>query len=420
MNVILMDNPDHEKQCFALVNNYLSYHVQRWMRVGETGPIDHNLPLRAVSRGYTSNGIRAYKSPTEVEIKDNWAMLQLYLNSLDDVLAELKPIAERVAKDNTIIVMTCNFGQAELLMNFACTARARGLDLGNILFFPTDKETKDLAEGLGLTTFFDERNFKSMPSKEAGRYGDKRFVAMMSAKVLCVQLINMLGYNVLFQDVDIVWYKDPLPWFRDDIQKSGDYPWDAYFQDDGAHTVRYAPYSANSGFYYVRSNERTRYLFTSLLYSGDLIRAFDSHQQTLISIINEHSSLFGLRVKVLNRDTPEFPGGWHFHKKNKMFMKSVLNGKVKPYIFHMSWTTNKRNKLKFLQQMGEWRVHDTCVDKEAGKILGADAAGGAIDGMLIQPCCSKEPLIKCHYRDKPSVHPCKDSPPIDKNGKSFW
>ena len=38
-----------------------------------------------------------------------------------------------------------------------------------------------------------------MPSKEAGRYGDKRFVAMMSAKVLCVQLINMLGYNVLFQ-----------------------------------------------------------------------------------------------------------------------------------------------------------------------------------------------------------------------------
>ena len=123
---------------------------------------------------------------------------------------------------------------------------------------------------------------------------------------------------------------------------------------------------------------------------------------------------------MLNRDTPEFPGGWHFHKKNKMFMKSVLNGKVKPYIFHMSWTTNKRNKLKFLQQMGEWRVHDTCVDKEAGKILGADAAGGAIDGMLIQPCCSKEPLIKCHYRDKPSVHPCKDSPPIDKNGKSFW
>ena len=46
---------------------------------------------------------------------------------------------------------------AELLVNFACSSRARGFDLGNVLVFPTDKETKDLAEGLGLTTFYDEK-----------------------------------------------------------------------------------------------------------------------------------------------------------------------------------------------------------------------------------------------------------------------
>jgi hypothetical protein len=31
----------------------------------------------------------------------------------------------------------------------------------------------------------------------------------MYAKVVSVQLINALGHDVLFQDVDLVWYKNP-------------------------------------------------------------------------------------------------------------------------------------------------------------------------------------------------------------------
>jgi hypothetical protein len=46
---------------------------------------------------------------------------------------------------------------AELLVNFACSSRAKGFDLGHILVFPSDKETKELAEGLGLTTYYDEK-----------------------------------------------------------------------------------------------------------------------------------------------------------------------------------------------------------------------------------------------------------------------
>ena len=45
----------------------------------------------------------------------------------------------------------------ELLVNFACSAQARGFNLDHVLVFPTDKETKDLAEGLGLATFYDEK-----------------------------------------------------------------------------------------------------------------------------------------------------------------------------------------------------------------------------------------------------------------------
>jgi hypothetical protein len=73
---------------------------------------------------------------------------------------------------------------------------------------------------------------------------------------------------------------------------------------------------------------------------------------------------------------------------------------VQPYIFHMSWTKNKDNKRLYFQQMGEWYLKDSC-------LTGWE-------------CCLPEPNIVCHYRDKPSLISCKDSPPIDAGRPSFW
>lgn len=158
MNVVTTSNPGQTSQCLAIVGNYESYHVQRWMRLpSEGGQLSRSEPLRAVSRGHGKGGQTQFKPPGEDAIKQHWEMLKTYLDSLDEVLSELKPIAEKVAIDNTIIIMTCNMGQSELLMNFVCNARARGHSLQNILVFPTDIETKELAESMGLTTFYDSK-----------------------------------------------------------------------------------------------------------------------------------------------------------------------------------------------------------------------------------------------------------------------
>ena len=47
-------------------------------------------------------------------------------------------------------------------------------------------------------------------------------------QVYCVQQIALLGYDVLFQDVDIVWYKHPFEYFHD--SSSPVYNHDMYFQ----------------------------------------------------------------------------------------------------------------------------------------------------------------------------------------------
>lgn len=265
--------------------------------------------------------------------------------------------------------------------------------------------------------FIPHKNFGALPSGAARSYGDRNFVAMMFAKVVCVQLVNYLGFDLLFQDVDVVWYKNPLEWFQDKENPYHEY--DMYFQDDGAHSIRYAPYSANSGFYFVRSNDLTRYFFTSLLYHNDEILTSNSHQQVLIQIMAEHASKFGLRVKVLGREMEEFPGGWHYHSRaKKSYLKAIMSGEVVPYIFHMSWTKNKDNKINFFQQMGEWYLADKCISKTKGQILGEGMSDA--ETPLMEPCCIPEPRILCHYKDKPSKIPCKESPPIDKGGRSFW
>eukprot|EP00804_Cyclotella_cryptica_P000987 CCRYP_012341-RC/>CCRYP_012341-RC protein AED:0.07 eAED:0.07 QI:286/1/1/1/0.83/0.85/7/369/700 len=417
MNVLFIKTPNTLRQCTALVGGqYQGYHVQRWMRVvgeGEKGKSDPKAPLHHVSRTTVSGGYDELNMPKQSHLDLHREILAIYLENLKDMQNELKSTLQRIAVDNTVVVMTVNKGQIELLMNFVCSARSIGLDLKNVLLFPTDQFSKDIADGLGLATFYNDKLMKPLPSEEAKSYGDSTFGLMMMAKVISVQLVNELGYDLLFQDVDVVWYKDPVNYFRTLGPPLENF--DVYFQDDGSRQERYAPYSANSGFYFVRSNDRTQLLFRRMLYAGDLIFACGAHQQVLIFLLSDMNSLGGLKVKVFSRDGDDFPGGYHYHMR-KDWMKQMVENIHKPYIFHMSWTLNKDNKLEFMKQMGMWYLHGTCIGSEAKEIV----SGSNANDVMINKCCSIEPLTKCYYRDKPSVIPCKDSPPKDNGGVSFW
>jgi hypothetical protein len=236
---------------------------------------------------------------------------------------------------------------------------------------------------------------------------------MMLAKLYCVHLINRLENNLPFQDVDIVWYKHPLDFFSS--PKAGDF--DMYFQDDGARTTRYEPYSANTGFYYIRYNKQTEYFLSCLIRLGDIVTQSSSHQQALHMVLNEHTSLYGLRIKVLSREDDEFPGGYHFHRTPE-YMKKLVTGQIEPVIFHMSWTENKLNKRLFLEQLGNFFVSDKCVGKTINDVLQGNA--GQDSNYLATSCCLAKPVERCHYRDKPSKTKCENSPLLDEGGTSFW
>ena len=74
------------------------------------------------------------------------------------VLERLGPFAKRAAGDGrAVVVMVCNHGQSELLMNFVCRARANNISTEHVvLLFSTDIETHELAESIGMVSCFDE------------------------------------------------------------------------------------------------------------------------------------------------------------------------------------------------------------------------------------------------------------------------
>jgi hypothetical protein len=164
MSVVTVDASEGKNTCLVVSHGYESFHLQRWMRNGDkskgdvsTEVMGSKYPLRHVSRGMKRNGADDFHPPKMVDIQKHWGPLKRYLETYEEVTEELKPILERIAIKNTVIVMVCNMGQASLLMNFACSAKSRGFNLKNVLVFATDKETLDMAEGLGLSAFYDDK-----------------------------------------------------------------------------------------------------------------------------------------------------------------------------------------------------------------------------------------------------------------------
>jgi hypothetical protein len=258
--------PDKEhKQCIAIMGNWESAHVHKWKR--PEGRRKQELKYAPSQRA---------ELPSREETRASNSDLQSYLSVYEDARENLRPIADKVARGGSvdgergpIVVMVANHGQSQFFINFVCAANSRGLDISRILLFATDQETYHLTESMGIAVFYDDRVFASIPSGAAKVYHDINYGRIMMSKVYCVHLINSMGYDLLFQDIDLVWYKNSLDYFK--TVASQDF--DMYFQHDGEHhPERFAPpLAANTGFYYVRHNERTEHFFSVFVRMGDLV-----------------------------------------------------------------------------------------------------------------------------------------------------
>eukprot|EP01035_Chromulina_nebulosa_P026050 gene26050-34049_t len=284
-----------------------------------------------------------------------------YFDEINEQLSDKLSLNDIKSGDD-LIVMVVNEGEIDLYLNFACSCQQHDISLDNLLVFSGSKEIIDIIESTGAMALY-HIGYGSVSKKASMDYLDRTFVDMMWYKAFSVYLILRQGINVLFQDVDLVWFKSPFSYFREYLLSDRDrsdltsYPIEGFFSDDGQRTHRYTPFFANSGFYYLTSTPRTIYLTWSIMTAFDIVQVTGSHQNVLTMRLMEGLGLNYTQVKLLSLD--DFPTGITYHH-NKKFMKKFFDHQVSPYNFHMCWTQGKQDKLVNFKKSLMWYVTETC------------------------------------------------------------
>jgi hypothetical protein len=162
----------------------------------------------------------------------------------------------------------------------------------------------------------------------------------MFQKTAIVKDVLDLGYRLLFQDVDVVWMKDPLPYFLHPSRQH----YDCQFMYDGPNKV-HAPLHVNTGFFWLNPTPKSIRFWSAVLDHYDLIFRLGSQQILVNKIIVRHL-LKGLKLDVLlERD---FANG-HLFKIN-----TIEKLPKDPYVIHCSWTSNIEHKIKKFKFAGMW------------------------------------------------------------------
>ena len=245
----------------------------------------------------------------------------------------------------TLVTMVANDGVMDLLLNYLCSIEQdTTIDIKDIVVFVGSENMVEVVENMGANAIY-STSLGSMPSHAALGYLDKTFSRMMWFKVTSVYITLFAGFDLLFQDVDVVWFKNPIPYL-----KSLDM--DIAFMDDGARTPRYTPFFVNSGFYYMKYNDKTKYFMEKMMKCGPSeIGYTHSHQSVLIRHIAESVHQTGLKIIVLDQQL--FPSGEAYHEKKK-FIAKIIERTFVPFVFHMCWTDNRKNKVVYFKEIKLW------------------------------------------------------------------
>ncbi|KAJ8773657.1 hypothetical protein K2173_005903 [Erythroxylum novogranatense] len=128
-----------------------------------------------------------------------------HLNFPFSLLSLLPKVAD---KNKTVILAVAGYSYKDMLMNWVC--RLRRLLITNFLICALDHETYQFSILQGLSVFHD-LSVPSNISYNDCHFGTKCFQRVTKTKSRMVLKILKMGYNVLLSDVDVYWFRNPLP-----------------------------------------------------------------------------------------------------------------------------------------------------------------------------------------------------------------
>ncbi|CAA7410658.1 unnamed protein product [Spirodela intermedia] len=184
----------------------------------------------------------------------NRSFLNLNYDAVSDEIKLKNVLKEAAMVDKTVILTT---------LNEAWAAPGSVLDLF-LESFQTGERTVRLLEHLVIVAL-DEKAYEICKSKHTHCYALKTegvdfsqeklfmtedYLRMMWRRIDFLRVVLEMGYDFIFTDADIMWFRDPMPFFY----KDGDFQIACdHFNGNPDDRTNYI----NGGFKYIKSNEKT-------------------------------------------------------------------------------------------------------------------------------------------------------------------
>ncbi|CAM9217014.1 unnamed protein product, partial [Phaeothamnion confervicola] len=206
-----------------------------------------------------------------------------------------------------VTVTVTNEGHADLLLNMECSARLNGVPLDSLVVFAAQKALRDGLAARGIGAFYHD-TFGEMPARSDRAFGSADFICLMWLKIVAVWLPLSMGFDVLFVDDDLVWWRS-----IEHLLATGDAAGaDVVIQDDGSRRNDFSPTYGNTGkllavVLLAFGNPRTLYFMRELAFSYDMVYYRGTHQGVFDTLLDEHLSRTGLTSVTLPE--ADMPGG---------------------------------------------------------------------------------------------------------------
>ncbi|XP_018452179.2 beta-arabinofuranosyltransferase RAY1 isoform X2 [Raphanus sativus] len=257
-------------------------------------------------------------------------------------------------KNRTVVLSVAGFSYKDMLMSWVC--RARRLAVPNFLVCALDDETYQFAILQGLPVFFDPYAPKNISFNDC-HFGSECFQRVTKVKSRTVLKILKMGYNVLLSDVDVYWFRNPLPL----LHSFG--PSVLVAQSDEYNTTVpiNRPRRLNSGFYFARSDGPTIAAMEKVVKHAATsgLSEQPSFYDTLCGEGGVHrlgddrcvEPETNLTVHFLNRDL--FPNGAY----GDLWLKEDVRGECEKkhcYVLHNNWISGRLKKLERQMMKGLW------------------------------------------------------------------
>jgi len=169
--------------------------------------------------------------------------------------------AKQLNLDRTLIMTATNFGFLNHLQNFNCFLKRLGL---KFLVISLDEAAHEfITKETNMLSVLWTSSSKTV-DKDAVNFGTPGFAIISELKYQAVFEALKLGVDVIFSDTDVLFLQNPVPFL---ISQQVDY---VHSVNDfcPAPYFNYMTREGNTGFYYVRSNNRTMKLWSDTVMKG--------------------------------------------------------------------------------------------------------------------------------------------------------